>query len=240
MTKINVSPEIRAYRPLKSPVSYNETIRIGKEFHKLFDNFLPKKGNRNKQKISLLNDFSVKNKVTLKEIPHIVDVYDFLKKEKKSVDDVKFNAVIETKTITENDKLIWKMRNEDMSAVVPITKTPDVEVNVPEPVVEEKTDDDFGIGELVDMINKANEARKEAKIVSKTVQKEDVFDKLSDEQIHSLFACLGVELPEEKLANARNKRNKYKKFVNAFGLSFTVDSEEKFDKLNEFFKTVKD
>lgn len=225
------------YRPLKSPFNYEDTMRIGQLYMDTLNGDAYQNNNTGKKyRLKALEKFSLDNLITLKEIPHLMDVFHYLTVEKGDKDKVSFNAVIETKILNDNDIEINSLRKSAKKSAK--EEKPAV---IDEPVVTEKQDsfiepdDKYGINtlkKLVDLVTEKQTTNKE--VEQKKSDNMDMLSRLNDTEITVLLSQLGLVMPEDFLTKARSKHKLFMKFVEEFGKAFVVDNQEKFDKIAKF------
>lgn len=229
------------YRPLKSPFNYEDTMRIGQLYmDTLNGDSYQNNSTGKKYRLKALEKFSLDNLITLKEIPHLMDVFHYLTVEKGDKDKVSFNAVIETKILNDNDKEIQNLRKSGKKSAKKASKEEEPVV-IDEPVVTEKKDsfieldDKYGIKtlkKLVDLVTEKQTTKKE--VEQKKSDDMDMLSRLNDTEITVLFSQLGLVMPEDFLTKARSKHKLFMKFVEEFGKAFVVDNQEKFDRIAKF------
>lgn len=225
------------YRPLKSPFNYEDTMRIGKLYmDTLYGDVYQNNNTGKKYRLKALEKFSLDNLITLKEIPHLMDVFHYLTVEKGDKDKVSFNAVIETKILNDNDIEINSLRKSAKKASK--EEKPAV---IDEPVVTEKQDsfiepdDKYGINtlkKLVDLVTEKQTTNKE--VEQKKSDNMDMLSRLNDTEITVLLSQLGLVMPEDFLTKARSKHKLFMNFIEEFGKAFVVDNQEKFDRIAKF------
>lgn len=229
------------YRPLKSPFNYEDTMKIGQLYmDTLNGDFYQNNNTDKKYRLKALEKFSLDNLITLKEIPHLMDVFHYLTVENGDKDKVSFNAVIETKILNDNDIEINSLRKSGKKSAKKDSKEEEP-VMIDEPVVTEKQDsfiepdDKYGINtlkKLVDLITEKQTAKKE--VEQKKSDDMDMLSRLNDTEITVLLSQLGLVIPEDFLTKARSKHKLFMKFVEEFGKTFVVDNQEKFDRIAKF------
>lgn len=229
------------YRPLKSPFNYEDTMRIGQLYMDTLNGDAYQDNNTGKKyRLKALEKFSLDNLITLKEIPHLMDVFHYLTVEKGDKDKVSFNAVIETKILNDNDKEIQNLRKSGKKSAKKASKEEE-SVVIDEPVVTEKQDscieqdDKYGINslkKLVDLVTEKHTTNKE--VEQKKSDDMDMLSRLNDTEITVLLSQLGLVMPEDFLTKARSKHKLFMKFVEEFGKAFVVDNQEKFDRIAKF------
>lgn len=229
------------YRPLKSPFNYEDTMRIGQLYMDTLNGDAYQNNNTGKKyRLKALEKFSLDNLITLKEIPHLMDVFHYLTVEKGDKDKVSFNAVIETKILNDNDKEIQNLRKSGKKSPKKASKEEEPAV-INEPVVTEKQnmfiepDDKYGINtlkKLVDLVTEKQTTNKE--VEQKKSDDMDMLSRLNDTEITVLLSQLGLVMPEDFLTKARSKHKLFMKFVDEFGKAFVVDNQEKFDRITNF------
>lgn len=229
------------YRPLKSPFNYEDTMRIGQLYMDTLNGDAYQNNNTGKKyRLKALEKFSLDNLITLKEIPHLMDVFHYLTVEKGDKDKVSFNAVIETKILNDNDIEINSLRKSAKKSAKKASKE-EKPVVIDEPVVTEKQDsfiepdDKYGINtlkNLVDLITEKHTTKKE--VEQKKSDDMDMLNRLNDTEITVLLSQLGLVMPEDFLTKARSKHKLFMKFVEEFGKTFVVDNQEKFDRIAKF------
>lgn len=229
------------YRPLKSPFNYEDTMKIGQLYmDTLNGDFYQNNNTDKKYRLKALEKFSLDNLITLKEIPHLMDVFHYLTVENGDKDKVSFNAVIETKILNDNDIEINSLRKSGKKSAKKDFKEEEP-VMIDEPVVTEKQDsfiepdDKYGINtlkKLVDLITEKQTAKKE--VEQKKSDDMDMLSRLNDTEITVLLSQLGLVMPEDFLTKARSKHKLFMKFVEEFGKAFVVDNQEKFDRIVKF------
>lgn len=225
------------YRPLKSPFNYEDTMRIGQLYMDTLNGDAYQNNNTGKKyRLKALEKFSLDNLITLKEIPHLMDVFHYLTVEKGDKDKVSFNAVIETKILNDNDIEINSLRKSAKKASK--EEKPAV---IDEPVVTEKQDsfiepdDKYGINtlkKLVDLVTEKQTTNKE--VEQKKSDNMDMLSRLNDTEITVLLSQLGLVMPEDFLTKARSKHKLFMNFIEEFGKAFVVDNQEKFDRIAKF------
>lgn len=229
------------YRPLKSPFNYEDTMRIGQLYMDTLNGDAYQNNNTGKKyRLKALEKFSLDNLITLKEIPHLMDVFHYLTVEKGDKDKVSFNAVIETKILNDNDIEINSLRKSGKKSAKKASKKEEPVV-IDEPVVTEKQDsfiepdDKYGINtlkKLVELVTEKQTAKKE--VEQKKSDDMDMLSRLNDAEITVLLSQLGLVMPEDFLTKARSKHKLFMKFVEEFGKAFVVDNQEKFDRIAKF------
>lgn len=229
------------YRPLKSPFNYEDTMKIGQLYmDTLNGDFYQNNNTGKKYRLKALEKFSLDNLITLKEIPHLMDVFHYLTVENGDKDKVSFNAVIETKILNDNDIEINNLRKSAKKSAKKASKEEEPVV-IDEPVVTEKKDsfiepnDKYGINTLktlVDLITEKQTAKKE--VEQKKSDDMDMLSRLNDTEITVLLSQLGLVMPEDFLTKARSKHKLFMNFVEEFGKAFVVDNQEKFDRIAKF------
>lgn len=239
------------YRPLKSPVSYEETMRLGQLYLDTIQKCVfPKNVNGKKLCFEALKQFSLEHLITIKEIPHLMDVFHYLTVEKGNKKNVSFNATIETRQLNDNDIEIQKLREQakkkdsltvnvfDVLERQKSCETEEVKEETAEPIKTsvDVPSDKYGLDVLKKMVDEfqLNNSVKKEEPTEQNKSDLDMLGRLNDIEINALFKQLGLKLDLEQLSNARGKHRLFLKFVERFGESFVVDTQGKFDMIVKF------